>query len=139
MVKKYSILSLDFETSCPIDLVLDLLSAKWTVQILRELSLGPVRTRRFLKFIPGLSMKSLQERLKALIETGMVTRTVFDEKVPRVEYSITTRGQRLFAVMSELKQIAAEIGEVTCKCPVEEPSGCQIQCHQRGKPSGLVT
>lgn len=139
MVKKYSIVNLDFETSCPIDLVLDLLSAKWTVQILRELSLGPVRTRRFLKFIPGLSMKCLQERLKALIETGMVTRTEFDEKVPRVEYAITTRGRRLFAVMSELKQIAAEIGEVTCKCPVEEPLSCQIQCHQRGKPSGLVT
>lgn len=139
MVKKYSIISLDFKTSCPIDSVLDLLSAKWTVQILRELSLGPVRTRRFLKFIPGLSMKSLQERLKALIETGMVTREEFDEKVQRVEYSITTRGRRLFAIMSELKLIAAEIGEVTCKCPMEASLSCQIQCHQRGEPSGLVT
>ncbi|MCW5824751.1 MAG: helix-turn-helix transcriptional regulator [Cyanobacteria bacterium TGS_CYA1] len=139
MVKDYSIASLDFETSCPIDMVLDLLSAKWTVQILRELSIGPVRTRRFLKFIPGLSMKCLQERLKALIATGMVARAEFDEKVPRVEYSITPRGRRLFAVMSELKQIAAEIGEVTCKCPMEEPSGCHIECHQRCENSRLVT
>lgn len=78
-------------------------------------------------------MKCLQERLKALIQTGMVTREEFDEKVPRVEYSITGRGRRLFAVMSELKQIAAEIGEVTCKCPVEEHLTCQMQCHQRGE------
>ncbi len=116
---------------CPITSVLDLISAKWTVQILRELSLGPVRTRQFLRLIPGLSMKSLQERLKALLASGMITRVAFDEKLSRVEHRITERGRRLFAVMSELKEIAAEIIPVSCKCPMEGICQAEMNCPQR--------
>ncbi len=114
--------------NCPIDSMLGLISAKWTVQILQELSLGSVRTRRFLKLIPGLSMKSLLERLKALHEAGMINRTQFAEKIPHVEYSITERGRRLLDVMSELKRIAAEMAQFDCKCPMETSCRSEIRC-----------
>ena len=96
-------LTTDTDQSCPIVPLLDLMSAKWTVQILRELALGPVRTRRFLRVIPGLSMKTLQERIKALQSAGMISRKVYDEKLPHVEHTITERGRRLFVIMSELQ------------------------------------
>lgn len=124
----------DSKSTCPINVVLDLISAKWTVQILREVALGPVRTRRFLKVIPGLNMKSLQERLKALQASGMITRIEYDEKLPRVEHVITERGRRLFSVMSELKGIAGEIVDVNCKCPLEGFSESDIDCPERREP-----
>ena len=118
---------------CPISKVLELISAKWTVEILREVALKPVRTREFLRVIPGLSMKSLQERLKALLAAGMIERIVFQEKLPRVEHTITPRGQRLFRLMSEFKEIAAEIGYegTECKCPLEGFSKAEMDCPKR--------
>jgi len=117
---------------CPISDLLNVVSAKWTVEILRELALGPVRTGVFLKAIPGLSMKSLQERLNALIKYGLTERTSYDEKVPRVEHSITDRGRRLFKIMSELKEIAAEVRETTCRCPLEGVDIADMECGRRG-------
>lgn len=121
---------------CPITKTLDLISAKWTVEILRELALRPVRTREFIKAIPGLSMKSLQERLKALVAAGMITRVAFQEKLPRVEHTITARGQRLFVLLSELKEIAEEIGasDMECKCPLEGFGQEQMNCPKRREP-----
>lgn len=118
---------------CPITTILDLISAKWTVQMLRELALGPVRTRQFLKLIPGLSMKSLQERLKALQAAGMITRKEFDEKLPRVEHTITERGRRLFTIMTALKELAAETVPSSCKCPLEGFCEAELDCHLRPK------
>ncbi len=105
--------------SCPIVTMLDLISAKWTVEILRELSIQPTRTRQFLSRIPGLSMKCLVERLKKLEVSGMLVRIEFEEKVLHVEYAITERGRKLFGVMTSLKELAAESVEVHCKCPME--------------------
>jgi len=123
----------DNKMTCPITHTLDLISAKWTVEILRELALKPVRTREFLTFIPGLSMKSLQERLKALLAAGMITRTVFEQKLPKVVHTITPRGQRLFLVMSELKAIASEISESEqlCQCPLEGFGKDEMNCPKR--------
>ncbi|MBX3073332.1 helix-turn-helix transcriptional regulator [Candidatus Obscuribacterales bacterium] len=124
----------DSDLACPITSVLNLISAKWTVQILRELAIGPVRTRRFLKVIPGLSMKSLQERLKALQASGMITRQEFDERIPRVEHTITERGRRLFSVLTILKDIEAELTPLTCKCSLEGNSEAEMDCPMRRAP-----
>jgi DNA-binding HxlR family transcriptional regulator len=116
---------------CPIDYVLDVLSAKWTVDILRELAINPVRTRAFLKVIPGLSMKSLLQRLKALQEAGLITRAVFGEKSLRVEYTITNRGERVLKILTELMEIAGEIVPVSCRCPIAGACGDAINCPRR--------
>ncbi len=104
---------------CPIIVVRDLISAKWTVEILRELAIQPTRTRQFLARIPGLSMKCLVERLKELERYGMLVRIEFDEKVLHVEYAITERGRKLFAILNAMKELASEFMEVSCKCPME--------------------
>ncbi|MBK7841032.1 MAG: helix-turn-helix transcriptional regulator [Candidatus Obscuribacter sp.] len=132
-------LTTDTDQSCPIVPLLDLMSAKWTVQILRELALGPVRTRRFLRVIPGLSMKTLQERIKALQSAGMISRKVYDEKLPHVEHTITERGRRLFVIMSEIKEMAAETSAVSCKCPLQGCSEADTDCPERRVPPPLRT
>ena len=73
-------------------------------------------------------MKSLQERLKALEAAGMITRTVYDEKIPRVSHTITDRGRRLFAIMSELKNLAEEIEPANCKCSLEGVCETEMHC-----------
>ncbi|MBS2010369.1 MAG: helix-turn-helix transcriptional regulator [Cyanobacteria bacterium SZAS TMP-1] len=121
---------------CPINSVLDVISAKWTVEILRELALGSMRTRAFLRVIPGISMKSLLQRLKALQDAGMISRTAFGEKSLRVEYSITPRGQRVLAIYSELLDLASEMMEVSCCCSITGACANEISCPNRAPQSG---
>ncbi len=104
---------------CPISSLLDLISAKWTVQILRELAIQTMRTRRFLVHIPGLSMKSLRQRLHVLEEAGMILRIDYEQRPLRVEYSITERGRKLFTVMESLKELASDWMPADCQCPLE--------------------
>lgn len=116
---------------CPISYMLDVISAKWTVEILREVAINPVRTRAFLKAIPGLSMKSLLQRLQVLQAAGLILRTDFHEKPLRVEYSITKRGERIYKVMIELMDIAAETMAIQCKCPMDCSCVGEHHCPKR--------
>lgn len=104
---------------CPIYSILRLISAKWTVEIMREISIKPTRTRQFLTRIPGLSMKCLQERVKELEAAGMLNRIRYEEKVPKVEHHITERGEKLLKIMIEIKDLASEGASETCCCPIE--------------------
>lgn len=120
--------------SCPITAVLDVASAKWTVEIMRELMLKSTRTRRFLAHTPGLTMKSLCQRLHHLDQLGLVSRKQFDEKPLRVEYSITDKGRRFIDLLNMAKEIADEwAGESVCKCPMSMPANerCDNTCSLR--------
>ncbi len=119
------------ESDCPITKVLSVISAKWTVEILRELSIGPVRTTYFRKAIPGLSMKSLQERIRELERHGMLVRTRYEGKPARVEHTITPLGMRMAEIMVALKEIACQIEEVTCICPLEATCAGKFDCPKR--------
>lgn len=112
--------------TCPLTSLMGILGAKWTVEILRELAIEPVRTRRLLKLIPGLSMKCLQEKLRALNSIGVVETTTYNERPLRTEHRITERGIRLLHIFTELKIMASEIYDVQCTCPLEtrEASDC---------------
>lgn len=116
-------------TPCPITLVIDHISAKWTVEILREIALGPVRTRRFLVHIPGISMKSLRQRLQAMEDAGLVKRTQYEGRPLKVEYSITERGKQLFDIFAAMKRLGDEWTGSTCVCSFETCG--DVQCEMR--------
>lgn len=116
--------------ACPINMMMSLISAKWTVEILRELSIGPVRTRRFLRLIPGISMKCLQERLKVLKTAGMIDCI---QEPQKVEYSITPRGRKLLAILVSLKELARELTVVNCECPMDSA------CNESSGDGGFET
>lgn len=122
---------------CPISQVLEIIAAKWTVEILREVSITPTRTRKFLRVIPGLSMKSLQCRLKELEKNGLIDRKEYDVLPRHVEHLITERGKKVLSIYMQAKALADEMFGVTCICPmevVEEGACAQFSCPHR--PSG---
>jgi DNA-binding HxlR family transcriptional regulator len=118
--------------TCPITSLLRLAAAKWTVEILRELSVKPMRTRRLLLAVPGMSMKSLQDRVKALEAARMITITRWPTAALKTEHEITERGRKLLTVLISLKHLAEESQPRTCECPMETgvASDCPIgnQC-----------
>lgn len=112
---------------CPISRLLEIISAKWTVEILREISIAPTRTRQFLRLIPGLSMKSLQFRLKELEKFGLLERIEYDQLPRHVEHSITERGKKAIAIYMSIKELAEEVFPVACDCPmgqIDAQQGC---------------
>jgi DNA-binding HxlR family transcriptional regulator len=127
------IISAENNAACPITDLLDVLSAKWVVGILRELAIKPTRTTAFLTHIPGLSMKVLRERLMMLEVKGFVTRTETDGRPVKVEYAITQRGRRLFYLLMEIKLLSDEWSGTGCHCSFENACGSEasLDCHRR--------
>ena len=93
---------------CPIHHVLSYIGNKWAILILRELFQGNRRTNEFLAALPGISTKTLTARLRELERHGLITRTVFPEVPPRVEYSLTAKGREIQPIMVALSQVGQQ-------------------------------
>jgi len=104
------------DKKCPIEFTLSLISGKWKIMILKELSQGALRYGILGKRIPGISSKVLIQQLKQLEFDGLISRNVFPEVPPRVEYSLTPKGASLFVIFSELRCWGLESNSeyVTC-------------------------
>jgi len=89
------------EIFCPANAALSLLSERWTLHIVRAL-LG--RKKRFNEIAReiGLNPATLRERLRALEEESVVTRTVLSTMPPHVEYELTPKGQALNGIFEAL-------------------------------------
>jgi DNA-binding HxlR family transcriptional regulator len=92
---------------CPIQFVVDLLGNKWSILILRELFAGDRRTYELLASLPGISTKTLTQRLRELEAQGLIERRIYAEIPPRVEYSLTHKGQQIQPVMAALHQVGS--------------------------------
>lgn len=90
---------------CVIGKALDIIGTKWTFLIVRDLLIEKtLRFSELLKAMDGISPKTLSIRLKELEDQGIVSRTVFPEVPPRVEYTITEKGKQLEPIFIELKR-----------------------------------
>jgi len=90
---------------CVIGKVLDIIGTKWTFLIIRDLLVDKtLRFSELLRSLDGISPKTLSLRLKELEEQGIVSRTIYAEVPPRVEYTITEKGKRLEPIFIELKR-----------------------------------
>ncbi len=107
------------EIKCPIQFVVDLLDNKWSILVLRELFGGDRRTHELLAALPGISTKTLTQRLRELEDQGLVERRVYAEIPPRVEYSLTSKGLQLQPVMVALHQVGSQwLEQESCACPL---------------------
>jgi DNA-binding HxlR family transcriptional regulator len=75
-----------------------LIGYKWAGLVVWQLMAGPKRHGELLRSLPGISPKTLTDRLRELEGEGVLTRRVFAEVPPRVEYELTERGRSLNAV-----------------------------------------
>ena len=87
---------------CPVKKALDVLDGKWTLLILRDLLAGTRRFGELRQALGGINPKTLSDRLRALEAHGGLTRHVYAEVPPRVEYSLTKKGQSLRGVIEAL-------------------------------------
>ena len=75
--------------ACPVETTLMLIGDKWKVLILRDLLPGKKRFGELKKSIGSVSQKVLTAQLRDMESNGLVTRTVYPEVPPRVEYALT--------------------------------------------------
>lgn len=82
--------------------ITDVLKCKWTIAIVNEMNTGANRPSAMQRELPGLTSKVLTDRLKKLEAFGLIERKVFAEVPPRVEYTLTERGQELMGVLESV-------------------------------------
>jgi len=80
----------------------NILGSKWTALILRDLSEGSKRFKDFEKSLPGISPRTLSQRLDELECKDVVTKKSFAEVPPRVEYTLTSKGNDLLPILKSM-------------------------------------
>ena len=88
--------------ACPVETTLTLISDKWKVLILRDLMPGTKRFGELKKSIGKVNQKVLTAQLREMEDSGLLTRTVYAEVPPRVEYSLTELGRSLKPVLDAM-------------------------------------
>ena len=94
--------------ACPVETTLMLIGDKWKVLILRDLMPGTKRFGELKKSIGSVSQKVLTAQLRDMENNGLLTRTVFPEVPPRVEYSLTELGRSLKPILDAMRNWGEE-------------------------------
>ena len=94
--------------ACPVETTLMLIGYKWKVLILRDLMNGTMRFGELKKSIGTVSQKVLTAQLRDMEEKGLLTRKVYAEVPPRVEYTLTETGYSLKPVLDAMWAWGAE-------------------------------
>ena len=89
--------------ACPVETTLTLIGDKWKVLIIRDLLSGTKRFGELKRSIGGVSQKVLTSQLRQMEADGLLTRTVFPEVPPRVEYTLTRLGHSLKPVLDAMR------------------------------------
>lgn len=89
--------------ACPVETTLTLISDKWKVLILRDLMPGARRFGELKKSLGGVSQKVLTAQLREMEGRGLLTRTVYPEVPPHVEYTLTELGRSLKPVLDAMQ------------------------------------
>lgn len=87
---------------CPVETTLLLISDKWKVLIIRDLLPGKKRFGELKKSIGTISQKVLTSNLRAMEESGLISRKVYPEVPPKVEYSLTELGYSLKPILDAM-------------------------------------
>ncbi|WP_294472261.1 helix-turn-helix domain-containing protein [uncultured Intestinimonas sp.] len=88
--------------ACPVETTLTLISDKWKVLVLRDLIPGTKRFGELKKSIGTVSQKVLTAQLREMEQSGLLTRTVYPEVPPRVEYTLTELGRSLKPILDAM-------------------------------------
>ena len=90
--------------NCPVATTVQLIGNKWKLLIIRNLRMeDKQRFNQLLKTIPGISQKVLTENLRAMEADGLITRTVYPEVPPRVEYALSELGNSMRPIMDAME------------------------------------
>ena len=89
---------------CPVATTVSLIGSKWKLLIMRNLLSRPWRFNELQKNLEGISQKVLTDSLRSLESDGIITRTVFPEVPPRVEYALSELGEQMRPILKEMEK-----------------------------------
>lgn len=88
--------------ACPVEITLMLISDRWKVLIIRDLLSGTKRFGELKKSIGNITQKVLTANLRSMEESGLLTRKVYPEVPPKVEYTLTETGYSLKPILDAM-------------------------------------
>ena len=94
--------------TCAVAATAEIVGAKWTALLVHDLSEGPRRFSELERSCQGISPRTLAERLRALEAEGILERQSYPETPPRVEYSLTAKGQSLLPIIDAMREFGHE-------------------------------
>lgn len=90
--------------ACPVATTVQLIGSKWKLLIIRNLRSRPWRFNELRKDLEGISQKVLTDSLREMEADGIITRTVYPEVPPRVEYALSPLGETLGPILDAMAQ-----------------------------------
>lgn len=87
---------------CPVEITLKLIGNRWKVLIMRDLLTGTKRFGELKKSIGDITQKVLTSNLRDMEESGLLTRKVYAEVPPRIEYTLTEMGYSLKPILDAM-------------------------------------
>lgn len=90
--------------ACPVATTVQLIGSKWKLLILRNLRMRPWRFNELLRDLEGVSQKVLTDSLRAMEDDGIITRTVYPEIPPKVEYALSPLGESMSPILDAMAQ-----------------------------------
>ena len=96
---------------CPVATTVQLIGNKWKLLILRNLLARPWRFNELRRDLEGISQKVLTESLRQMEEDGLITRTVYAEVPPRVEYALSELGGSMRPILASMEAWGKEYKE----------------------------
>ena len=88
--------------TCPVATTVELIGSKWKLLIIRNLLTRPWRFNELKKDLAGISQKVLTDNLRSLESDNLITRTVYPEVPPRVEYALSELGETLRPILDSM-------------------------------------
>jgi len=85
--------------ACPVEMTLQLMGDRWKVLIIRDLLDGTKRFGELKKSVGDISQKVLTSNLRTMEESGLLTRKIYAEVPPKVEYTLTETGYSLKPIL----------------------------------------
>lgn len=94
--------------ACPVATTVQLIGSKWKLLIMRNLLVRPWRFNELRKDLDGISQKVLTDSLRSMEEDGIITRTVYPEVPPRVEYALSELGESMRPIIKAMEEWGIE-------------------------------
>ena len=88
---------------CPVATTVQLIGNKWKLLIIRNLLVRPWRFNELQRDLDGISQKVLTDSLRSMEADGIITRTVYPEVPPRVEYALSELGESMRPILDSMK------------------------------------
>ena len=98
---------------CPVATTVQLIGSKWKLLILRNLLARPWRFNELRRSLDGISQKVLTDSLRSMEEDGIITRTVYPEVPPRVEYALSELGKSMRPIIAAMESFGMDYKKLT--------------------------